>query len=237
MGTATIVPKKMVTATTEFLGLGFRRLSQSRLTMQQFQEIEALVTDLTQNLQETRSQAEVRQLFSVFLNRLSTFHLFPPYLHMNRFIEKASLERNGDVQRLNPFNNHYCFLITYINGSIQDWNIFVLAGVVKLLMQGDPVGALWLSYGNLKPLHLGQWYTQFSANYSKNERGLLCSLGLFGLKIGNISKADPMVTMERFTGLKITFKIMEDQQDHYLMSKKCLYIGFARSVFEGDIPE
>jgi len=237
MATATFTPKRTVTATTEFLGPGSRRPSQTQFTLQQVLEVENLVTDLTHNLQETRSQEDAQQLFRMFLSRLSMYHLYSPHLSMSRFLEKAAHESNRNQQRLNPFTNHFCFLVSYINGPNQDWNIFVLMGIVKWLMQGYPLGAYLLSFGNLKPFHLGQWYTQFAANYSKNESGLLCSLGLFGLKIGNISKADPMVTMERFTGLKITFKIEEVESDHFLRSKQCLYIGFARSIYEGDIPK
>ena len=105
------------------------------------------------------------------------------------------------------------------------------------LFLGDPDGPLWWDFGTLKPFRLGQPYTQVEANYSNNQSGLLVSLGLFGLKIGNISKADTVVTIERFTGMKITFKISRDDSLHILMSDKCLYIGFARSVYEGDIPE
>jgi hypothetical protein len=127
--------------------------------------------------------------------------------------------------------------VSYISGGNVDFNFFVMMGITKLLVNGDLRGAFWITYGNLKPLRLGQWYTQFAANQSNNESGFIVSLGLFGLKVGNISNADPGVTIERFTGLKITFKIKRDDTFPILWTEKCLYIGFARLVYEGDIPD
>jgi len=237
VGAATVRHETPVTATTEFIGGGTRLSFMKRLTVQQAAEVETLIADLHHHLQGIRPREDARQAFSSFLSRLSSYHLVSPTLRMERFIEKASQEDdNGLPSNWDPFSNRWCFLVCYVAGYSFDVNFFTIVGIGKLFL-GDPSGSFWWDYGHLKPFRLGQPYTQVAVNYSENQCGFIASLGLLGLKVGNISNAEPMVTIEQFTGMKITFKIRLDDSLHILVSEKCLYIGFASAVYEGDVPD
>ncbi len=157
---------------------------------------------------------------------------------IQQFIQKSPQGTDKQPGRWDPFLNKWCFLICYVSGMSFDFNYFTYIAIAKLFL-GDPSAPLWWDYGHLKPFRLGQLFTQVAANYSENQSGFIVSLGLLGPKVGNISRANPMVTFEKFTGVKITFNVRVDDSfgPNLLMSEKCLYVGFASAVYEGDIPD
>lgn len=212
--------EKIVTATIQPFGIKKIQPSQIRLTLQQMGEIENILADMNSQLQQTKSEKEAQQIFNSLITKLSQYKLFSTKMTIPQ-IQNIVFKNKLDTLKVlpsneffNSFNNKYCMIVGFVTGSSLDVNVFVLVGIGKLLINGEDSGALWWTYGNLKLFRFGQWYTQFRPNAGGDSHysngGYLFSVGLNGIKIGLIRNADPAITMERFTGLKITFKTWVD---------------------------